>query len=96
MYFFFNESNQAESRKATIAGRGKAQAWDLATGEIHPLDGATAEIHDGIRGRVGSWQRALRALDVVASLPGLDGNRAALTSANRRNLDELDALSDLL
>jgi hypothetical protein len=43
MYFFFNESNQAESRKATIAGRGKVQAWDLATGEIHPLDGATAE-----------------------------------------------------
>jgi hypothetical protein len=43
MYFFFNESNQAESRMATIAGRGQAQAWDLATGEIHALSGATAE-----------------------------------------------------
>jgi hypothetical protein len=43
MYFFFNESNQAESRTATIAGRGQAQAWDLATGEIHPLAAATAE-----------------------------------------------------
>ncbi|MGA2117272.1 MAG: glycosylhydrolase-like jelly roll fold domain-containing protein [Bryobacteraceae bacterium] len=42
MYFFFNESNQAESRVATIAGRGHAQAWDLATGEIHPLSAATA------------------------------------------------------
>ena len=43
MYFFFNESNKAESRMATIAGRGQAQAWDLATGEIHPLSAATAE-----------------------------------------------------
>jgi hypothetical protein len=43
MYFFFNESNQAESRMATIAGRGQAQAWDLGTGEIHPMSAATAE-----------------------------------------------------
>src|ERR1017187_9760779 len=43
MYFFFNESNQPESRIATIAGRGQAQSWDLATGEIHPISGATAE-----------------------------------------------------
>jgi hypothetical protein len=43
MYFFFNESNQAESRMATIAGRGLAQAWDLGTGEIHPISGVTAE-----------------------------------------------------
>jgi hypothetical protein len=48
MYFFFNESNQAESRTATIAGRGQAQAWDLATGEIHPIAGATAE-SDSVR-----------------------------------------------
>jgi hypothetical protein len=43
MYFFFNESNKAESRVATIAGHGNAQAWDLATGEIHPMLGATVE-----------------------------------------------------
>jgi hypothetical protein len=43
MYFFFNESNREESRMATIAGRGRAQAWDLATGEIHALSAATAE-----------------------------------------------------
>jgi hypothetical protein len=42
MYFFFNESNQTESRMATVAGRGQAQAWDLATGEIHAITGATA------------------------------------------------------
>jgi hypothetical protein len=43
MYFFFNESNQAESRTATIAGRGQAQVWDLGTGEIHAISGAAAE-----------------------------------------------------
>jgi hypothetical protein len=43
MYFFFNESNRRESRTATIAGRGQAQTWDLATGEIHPISGAAAE-----------------------------------------------------
>jgi hypothetical protein len=42
-YFFFNESNQPESRTATIAGRGQAQAWDLASGEIHLMSGATTE-----------------------------------------------------
>jgi hypothetical protein len=43
MYFFFNESNQAESRMATIAGHGQAQAWDLATGQIHTMSAATSE-----------------------------------------------------
>jgi hypothetical protein len=43
MYFFFNEGNQAQSRTTTIAGHGQAQVWDLTTGEIHPISGATAE-----------------------------------------------------
>jgi hypothetical protein len=43
MYFFFNEGNQEQSRTTTIAGRGQAQVWDLATGEIHAISGATAE-----------------------------------------------------
>jgi len=42
MYYFFNESDKAETRVATIAGKGRAQAWDMATGEIHPLSGAVA------------------------------------------------------
>ncbi len=48
MYFFFNESNKVESRVATLAGHGKAQDWDLATGEIHPLSAATVE-GDGVK-----------------------------------------------
>jgi hypothetical protein len=43
MYLFFNESNKEESRTATIAGHGQAQAWDLGTGQIHPLSEAVAE-----------------------------------------------------
>jgi hypothetical protein len=43
MYLFFNESSKAESRMASIAGRGQAQVWDLGTGEIHPMAAATAE-----------------------------------------------------
>ncbi len=42
MYYFFNESDKAESRMATIAGHGTAQDWDLATGEIHPMSAAKA------------------------------------------------------
>jgi len=43
LYYFFNESNKEESRMAAIAGRGQAQVWDLGTGEIHAISGATAE-----------------------------------------------------
>jgi hypothetical protein len=43
LYFFFNESNQEQSRTATVAGRGQAQVWDLGTGTIHPMAAATAE-----------------------------------------------------
>jgi len=53
MYFFFNESNQAESRTATIAGRGQAQVWDLATGEIHAMAAAVAE-NDSVRFSAGA------------------------------------------
>jgi hypothetical protein len=42
LYYFFNESNKAESRMASLAGKGQAQTWDLTTGEIHPLSGAVA------------------------------------------------------
>jgi len=43
MYYFFNESDHTETRTATVAGHGQAQDWDLATGEIHPMAGASAE-----------------------------------------------------
>jgi hypothetical protein len=48
MYFFFNESDKPETRKATIAGRGVAQDWDLGSGEIHTLSGAVADGPDAV------------------------------------------------
>ena len=39
VYFFFNESDQAQSRTATLAGSGQVQVWDAASGTIHPAEG---------------------------------------------------------
>jgi hypothetical protein len=68
MYFFFNESDKRESRTATIAGRGQAQAWDLATGEIHPISGATAE-GDSVRIPLALGPYEAKVV-VVGPLPG--------------------------
>jgi len=37
LYFFFNESNQLQSHMATVAGNGKVQVWDAASGSIAPF-----------------------------------------------------------
>jgi hypothetical protein len=87
MYLFFNESDKAESRMATIAGRGQAQAWDLGSGEIHPMSAATAE-GDAVR-----FPLVLAAYEtkvvVVGPLPG--GAAVAEPSwASGTTLAELD------
>jgi hypothetical protein len=68
MYYFFNESDKAESRTATIAGRGQAQVWDLGTGEIHAMTAAVAE-NDSVRFPLvlGPYEAKLV---VVGPLPG--------------------------
>jgi hypothetical protein len=43
LYFFFNESDQAQACQATLAGRGSAQVWDAASGQIEALPGALAQ-----------------------------------------------------
>jgi hypothetical protein len=52
------------------------------------VDGATPEVHDRIRGRVGSFDRVMRSLAVLDDLPGL--NFGIDTSVLRGNLDRLD------
>ncbi len=86
MYYFFNESNQAESRTATIAGRGQAQAWDLATGEIHPLSGAIAE-GDSVRFPLSLGPYEAKVI-VVGPLPGGAG-APELSSVSGDTLAEL-------
>ncbi len=39
VYFFFNESNQVQTRTATLAGTGDVQVWNANNGTIHPLAG---------------------------------------------------------
>jgi hypothetical protein len=41
VYFFFNESNETQSRTVTLAGTGQAQVWDAARGTIQPMEGVT-------------------------------------------------------
>jgi hypothetical protein len=75
MYYFFNESNHAESRMATIAGHGQAQAWDLATGEIHPMTAATA-VGDALRVPLVLGPYEAKVI-VVGPLPGSPQSLAA-------------------
>jgi hypothetical protein len=42
VYFFFNESQAAQLRVATLEGRGDVQVWDATRGTIHPLSGVPA------------------------------------------------------
>ena len=39
VYFLFNESNQTQTRTATLSGSGQVQVWDATDGTIHPLAG---------------------------------------------------------
>jgi hypothetical protein len=87
MYYFFNESDKPESRVATIAGHGKAQAWDLGTGEIHPLADATYE-GDAVRIPLAFGPYEAKVI-VVGPLPkGVAAPEPVL--ASRKLVQELD------
>ncbi len=43
LYFFFNESDQAQACGATLVGRGPAQVWDAVSGKIEALPGAVPQ-----------------------------------------------------
>ncbi|HUL51919.1 MAG TPA: glycosyl hydrolase [Opitutaceae bacterium] len=45
-YFFFNESDQRQARRVTLAGGGRAQAWDAKSGGISLVRGAEV-VSDG-------------------------------------------------
>jgi alpha-L-rhamnosidase len=42
IYFFFNESDQMQTRTAVLTGKGTVQVWDATSGKIDPLKGARA------------------------------------------------------
>jgi len=80
MYFFFNESDKEESRTATIAGRGQAQLWDLATGEIHPLAAAVAQ-GDSVRVPLLLGPYEAKVIVVGPPAPGASAPEPPMTSA---------------
>jgi radical SAM protein with 4Fe4S-binding SPASM domain len=57
------------------------------------LDGASAKVHDGIRGRSGSFREARAALD---RLRGAGLECGAITTVMKQNIGELPGLRDLL
>lgn len=57
------------------------------------LDGI-AEVHDWMRGAAGSYQRALKAIGLIASEPRL--NADVVTCVNKRNLGQLDQIYSVL
>jgi len=58
------------------------------------LDGLNPETHDWFRGRSGSWEKAIDAITRVAATPGLVYD--VVTCVNKRNIDDLEAIRDLL
>jgi hypothetical protein len=42
LYFFFNESDQPQTRQATLSGGGPVRVWDANAGTIGPADNTAA------------------------------------------------------
>lgn len=70
-----------------------------ATGFVHvtvSLDGASAQIHDGLRGVTGSWRRAILALGSLSRARVARSVTCVLTSANVESLESVVEIGDLL
>ncbi|GHT41043.1 radical SAM/SPASM domain-containing protein [Bacteroidia bacterium] len=58
------------------------------------FDGPTADAHDWLRGKNGSWERAKDAIAMVASTKGLVYD--VVTCVNKRTINELATIKELL
>jgi radical SAM enzyme (rSAM/lipoprotein system) len=58
------------------------------------LDGLNPETHDWFRNKKGSWEKAIDAIVRVAATPNLVYD--VVTCVNKRNIDDLEELKDLL
>jgi len=79
VYFFFNESNQRQSRTAVLAGGGQPQVWDAGAGTIQPMTGATVGKRNG--------DRALSLEPYEAKLIVLGLGRSSLVPQSADRLD---------
>ena len=57
------------------------------------LDGLNPETHDWFRGKSGSWDKAIDALELVVATPDLMYD--VVTCVNKRNINDLEAIRDL-
>jgi len=57
------------------------------------LDGLNSETHDWFRGKSGSWQKAIEAVERVAATPDLMYD--VVTCVNKRNIGDLEAIKEL-
>jgi hypothetical protein len=87
LYFFFNESNEEQSRIASVDGRGQTQIWDLATGLIHPARDASQQA-DGMR--LPLTLAPYEARVIVIGPPPAGMADAAPMLATRKSLARLD------
>lgn len=58
------------------------------------LDGFTPESHDWMRGKKGSWEKAIDAIERIAATPDLVFD--VVTCVNKRNIGDLEDLKELL
>jgi radical SAM enzyme (rSAM/lipoprotein system) len=58
------------------------------------FDGLNPETHDWFRGKKGSWQKALNAISNITQIPDLVYD--VVTCINKKNIDDLEAIRDLL
>ena len=58
------------------------------------LDGLNAKTHDWFRGKNGSWEKAMRAIELVTSTPNLIYD--VVTCVNKCNIDNLQEIRELL
>jgi radical SAM enzyme (rSAM/lipoprotein system) len=57
------------------------------------LDGLNPETHDWFRGKSGSWEKAIQAIELVAATGDLMYD--IVTCVNKRNIDDLETIRDL-
>ena len=58
------------------------------------MDGLNPETHDWFRGRKGSWEKAMKAVAMIASTPGLVYD--VVTCVNKKNINDLEEIRKLL
>ena len=69
LYFFFNESDQPQTRQAVLTGDGAAQSWDANAGITSRLEGAAVAENGTVRLSL-ELERFGTTFIVIGAVPG--------------------------